>query len=247
MTIETIGKETTLGQLAVAHPELIPWLQEQDIDFCCGGNQTVGELCQTRGIAFEEFAATAATRETVSREAGDRVVPSWEPGQEEALIAYILDRFHTGHRRDFPVLESLMEKVGQTHGEKLPALAELAELLDALIADVEPHMQKEERVLFPLIYRMLGLDYDGPEPPAIHPMMPMGVMRNEHEHVGGLLKSMTALTDGYTPPEWACASMKALYAGLASFDAELRLHIHLENNALFPMVEDRLMASAEER
>ncbi|MEY3015200.1 MAG: hypothetical protein RIT45_3935 [Pseudomonadota bacterium] len=57
-------------------------------------------------------------------------------------------------------------------------------------------------------------------------------------HVGGfycaVLVRMQKLTDGFTPPAGTCNTWRALYAGLEALDADLREHIHLENNVLFP-------------
>jgi regulator of cell morphogenesis and NO signaling len=49
-----------------------------------------------------------------------------------------------------------------------------------------------------------------------------------------VLVRMQKLTDGFTPPAGTCNTWRALYAGLEALDADLREHIHLENNVLFP-------------
>jgi regulator of cell morphogenesis and NO signaling len=42
------------------------------------------------------------------------------------------------------------------------------------------------------------------------------------------------LTNDLQPPAAACATWRALYAGLGQLEEELMEHIHLENNVLFP-------------
>jgi regulator of cell morphogenesis and NO signaling len=59
-------------------------------------------------------------------------------------------------------------------------------------------------------------------------------MESEHETVGKILKEIAILSNNYTPPEWACNTFKALYAKLDEFEQDLHLHVHLENNILFP-------------
>ena len=61
-------------------------------------------------------------------------------------------------------------------------------------------------------------------------------MEAEHEHAGQALARMRELTDDYTPPEWACPTFRGLYYGLAELEREMHLHVHLENNVLFPKV-----------
>ena len=45
------------------------------------------------------------------------------------------------------------------------------------------------------------------------------------------------LTGGYTSPADGCTSYEMLYRGLAELEADTHLHVHKENNVLFPMVE----------
>ena len=44
------------------------------------------------------------------------------------------------------------------------------------------------------------------------------------------------MTNDYTPPVDGCASYAALFAGLEQVEADTHLHIHKENNVLFPQV-----------
>lgn len=59
-------------------------------------------------------------------------------------------------------------------------------------------------------------------------------MEHEHETVGDLLKKIALISNNYTPPEWACNTFKTLYAKLDEFEQDLHIHVHLENNILFP-------------
>ena len=69
-------------------------------------------------------------------------------------------------------------------------------------------------------------------------------MLAEHDRAGELLATLRRITDGYQPPADGCASYRALYAGLAELEADLHLHVHKENNILFPRAA-RLVAEAD--
>jgi regulator of cell morphogenesis and NO signaling len=45
---------------------------------------------------------------------------------------------------------------------------------------------------------------------------------------------MRRLTGDYAAPADACATYHALLNGLQALEADLHVHIHLENNILFP-------------
>ena len=59
-------------------------------------------------------------------------------------------------------------------------------------------------------------------------------MMAEHDNAGELLKQMRSAARGYALPDGACPTYEALYRGLEEFERDLHLHVHLENNILFP-------------
>jgi regulator of cell morphogenesis and NO signaling len=60
------------------------------------------------------------------------------------------------------------------------------------------------------------------------------MMEHEHDRAAELLADVRRSTDGYLPPAWACATVRALYRGLEALEQSMQLHVHLENNVLFP-------------
>ena len=59
-------------------------------------------------------------------------------------------------------------------------------------------------------------------------------MEQEHDGLEAILTALRALTSDYASPEWACDTTRSLYDGLAHLEAAMRVHVHLENNVLFP-------------
>jgi len=99
-----------------------------------------------------------------------------------------------------------------------------------LAADLRAHMRKEEMVLSPAIKAIER----GPGGPRAAISAPITVMEHEHEHAGSLLAELRAVTEGYAPPSWACQTCRALYHGLSELESTMHVHVHLENNVLFP-------------
>ena len=149
------------------------------------------------------------------------------PENVDDLIRHILDRYHQVHRRELPELCNLAIRVEQVHADHPAVPAGLSGLLEHMHAALESHMEKEEQILFPL---MLA----GGNPMIVHPI---AMMRHEHDEAGEELRALAALTGDMTPPEDACNSWRALYAGLAKLAEDLTEHIHIENNVLFPRFE----------
>jgi regulator of cell morphogenesis and NO signaling len=61
-------------------------------------------------------------------------------------------------------------------------------------------------------------------------------MLQEHDRAGELLAQLRAATSGFDVPADGCESYRALYDGLAELEADTHLHVHKENNVLFPAV-----------
>src|SRR5262249_20045179 len=96
---------------------------------------------------------------------------------------------------------------------------------------------KEERILFPFVERAERSLIGG----TLVETRPFGTFRNpihmmeqEHDSAGRALAKMRRLTNQYTLPPDACHTFRMLYEGCAELERDLHLHIHLENNILFP-------------
>ena len=59
-------------------------------------------------------------------------------------------------------------------------------------------------------------------------------MEHEHDLVGRAMEEIRTITKDYTVPADGCASYELLFKLLKDFESDLFLHIHLENNVLFP-------------
>jgi regulator of cell morphogenesis and NO signaling len=140
------------------------------------------------------------------------------------LIALIETRYHTTHRRELPELVRLARRVETVHGAHPLAPTGIAALLARMAAALVEHMEKEEKMLFPLM-RQGG-----------HAMIaqPIGVMLAEHDDHGANLRELARIAHDFEPPEDACPTWQALYVGARKLTDDLMEHIHLENNVLFP-------------
>jgi regulator of cell morphogenesis and NO signaling len=222
----TITETTTIGDIASALPSSVRVFQRHGIDFCCGGKKSIGTVCRERGLNFAEIAgAIEASNETL--EPGTR---DWSREPLRTLIRHILTAYHQPLHEELPRLQEMASKVARVHGGTAPSLTRLESVVTELSADLLAHMRKEEMVLFPAIDALEADAARRPFPIAA----PIAVMEDEHDRAGALLTELRSLTGGYDVPEWGCATMRALYDGLAELEAAMHVHVHLENNVLFP-------------
>lgn len=211
--------DQSLGQLARSIAGATQVFHDHQLDFCCGGQHSLREAAQARGLDGETIAARLRSLQATARPGQH----DWSAASAADLIEYILARFHARHREQLPELIRLARKVEQVHGGRSDCPAGLADHLSAMQQELESHMQKEEQVLFPLLARGAGPMVGGP----------IAVMRMEHEQHGEALQRLASLTNDLTLPSAACNTWRALYAGLRTLREDLMEHIHLENNILF--------------
>ncbi len=222
-----IDPQMTLGELVDEYPTLAREFERRGLDYCCGGGRTLAAACAGRGL---DPTATAAE---LAAAAGERQPADWSTMAVDELCDHIDAAHHRYLWDELPRLSALVEKIRGVHGGRHPELADIARVYEEVRADLEPHLLKEERVLFPLVHELSH----AAAPASFHcgsVRNPIGVMLSEHDRVGELLARMRVLTNDYRPPADGCASYVACFAGLAELEADTHLHIHKENNVLFP-------------
>ncbi len=221
-----LALSTTVGELAASRPSSTRVFFRRGIDFCCGGGKTLEEACLRRGLDPREVLAE------IQKELapGETDATAWTERSQTELVHHIVGYYHEPLRQELRRLQLMALKVLRVHGEKDPErLTELANVFGALKDELEPHMEKEERILFPWILSGRPVPQGGP----IERMM------FEHEQAGQLLEQLRELTNRYEVPPGACNTWRALWNGLEALDRDLREHIHLENNILFPRASGR--------
>lgn len=225
----TISPDLTLGTLVTERPHLAARLDHLGLDYCCGGQRTLGEAVTAAGLDLDEVVARLA------QGADDSTRPDWADLGPTALIEHLETTHHAYLHDELPRLEALAAKVADVHGERHPELVEVRRLVAEVRAELEPHLRKEEQVLFPMI-RELDTAVAAPSFHCGSLRNPVSVMLLEHDRAGELLAELERATDGHRVPADGCASYQALYAGLAELAADTHLHVHKENNVLFPKV-----------
>ena len=233
-----LSVESTVGGIVLKSPGLSGLLEELGIDYCCGGRKTLEAVCAEKGLDPKEIISRL---ESTTGSAESRVDCSVVTLSE--LVEHIEQVHHSFLRSELPRLEGLVHKVSEVHGESHPQFRELLLVFEALKTELLQHMQKEEQVLFPFV-RELDNAWTLPSFHCGSITGPIGVMEYEHDNAGRALAYMAELTGNYQPADDLCATHYALMVGLRHFQADLHMHIHKENNILFPKVKE-LEASLE--
>jgi regulator of cell morphogenesis and NO signaling len=234
--------QATVGQLVTERPARARVFESFGIDYCCGGKKPLSQACGERGLDARMVLGVLA--------AFDQQPAPGERDWSKAGLAELADHVEATHhaylKQELPRLAFLTARVATRHGDRRPELVEIHEIFLRFQAELESHMAKEERVLFPLC-RALDAAAAGAQPSHAQPSQaqlpashcasvktPIAVMVREHEDAGEALARFRELTDDFTPPADACNTWHAMYDALQQLERDMHEHVHQENNILFP-------------
>ena len=230
MSESTLTRSTPMGEIAKARPHAIPLLESYRLDYCCHGETTLEEACDQRGLDPERTLRSILEADQ-DRHDEDGLDPASMTMAE--LADHIEAKHHAFTRKSLATLQTMMPKLINAHGESHPELSELGECIDAFADDLEDHMVREERVLFPWLRRLeRNSEIQGGPPWSVR--RPIDCMIHDHDSAGEMLERMRTLTDEYKSPEDACGTYRACLSLLETLERDTHIHIHKENNILFP-------------
>jgi regulator of cell morphogenesis and NO signaling len=230
-----INSSMTVREVAIEVPQSTRLFEKLKIDYCCGGNRSLTEACNSAGLEVDDVLGMLKTASHEAKSENSTVDFQQLPIAD--LVGHILSTHHVYTKDEMIRLDSLIKKVISAHGENHPELRTVGELLDRLAADLTPHMFKEEQVLFPYISALAKAHAENHAAPFASfgtVNNPVRRMMMEHDAVGEMLRDLRNVTSNYTAPSDGCISYRTLYEALGAFEKDLHQHIHLENNILFP-------------
>ncbi|MBC6490373.1 iron-sulfur cluster repair di-iron protein [Flavihumibacter stibioxidans] len=229
-------QDETLGQIVARDLRKAQVFKKHGIDFCCGGRKTVKEACAEKGLDITKIEQELRQADQLQ---ASRPLP-YDDWNIDFLADYITNTHHSYVRKNLPDIRAYASKVKRVHGNRHPELLKVHQLVEEIFTELSAHLVKEETVLFPYIKQLVAANNytSALQPPHFGTVQnPIHVMEDEHELVGKNLAAIRELTHDYQLPDDACASYSLLYRMLAEFEEDIHLHVHLENNILFPKAQ----------
>ena len=224
-----ITLQSPVGQVAACQSEAIRILEQHGVDYCCGGDKTLDAACRAAGIdAQEVLAQIDRAQPSQDEDRGD-----WLDAPLTKLCDHIEQTHHAFLREQLPFLTQLIDKVVDAHGPHHGELLDVQLVFGQLRGELEPHMMKEEQILFPAIRALEQASHQVAFPFG-SVQNPIRMLQQEHDNAGAGLRRLRELTGGFAAPDDACNSYRGLYVALSMLEADLHEHIHKENNILFP-------------
>jgi len=219
--------EPTIGEIVANDFRAASMFKEAGIDFCCGGNKSLSEACKEKGAdasrLIEQLETLAQTPVT-----GAMNFKEWDLS---FLSDYIVNTHHKFVLKNFPELVFYTQKIANVHGDHHPELIEVAALFTRINEELLQHLKNEEEVLFPAIKEAEKNASTAVKSTIISEITRM---QGEHEFAGGAMDKINVLTNNYFIPQDACNTYRVSLKLLEQFEDDLHIHVHLENNILYP-------------
>jgi regulator of cell morphogenesis and NO signaling len=224
-------KSMKIGEIVANDFRTAAIFKNAGIDFCCGGNQSIEEACAEKKIDI-------STLETKLNDLEYTEIDTTQNFNEwdlDFLCDYIVNTHHKTVTKLLPQLVSYTQKIAEVHGVNHPELIEIAKLFSQINTELIQHLKKEEAILFPAIKEVLKTNDQGAKEIIISEI---SRMKGEHEFAGGAMDKINVLSINYMLPPDSCNTYQVAFKLLQQFEDDLHIHVHLENNILYPKALD---------
>lgn len=211
-----------------AVPKTSDIFKKYRIDFCCGGNIPLETAIADKAIAMDDLLDEL---KLVAKNAGqDDNMEVWTKSSSEEIMEHVINHYHRPLEEELQALSPYVTKVAKVHGNNHPELLKVYELFYELKKELLEHTAKEEATVFPLLLSLENPNVENKDE-IIQSILEL---EKEHDHAGNILRELREITKDYELPFDACGTYTLVYKRLEALESHTFMHVHLENNILFP-------------
>lgn len=118
----------------------------------------------------------------------------------------------------------------------------MADVVDDVVATHHQHLREELPALGELVEKVRGVHGDThPELAEVEGEFDaLADLETDHEATAEHFERIADLTDDCAPPDDACPRYRSMLEPLDALERDTHMHVHKENNVLFPIVESAL-------
>lgn len=217
----------TIGEIVALDFRAAAIFKEAGIDFCCGGNQSIQQACADK----KNLIKTIETKLNELDSSDIEATHNFNEWKLDFLCDYIVNTHHQTVLDLLPQLTYYTQKIADVHGAHHPELIEIATLFVQINTELLQHLKNEEELLFPAIKDALKTNSEQAKS-IIHSEITR--MKGEHEFAGGAMDKINRLSINYMVPPDGCNTYQVTFKLLSQFEDDLHIHVHLENNIVYP-------------
>lgn len=223
------NEKSLIKDIVNLFPQSSDLFKQNRLDFCCGGNRPLTEAATEKGLDVEVIMGDL--EELFQKHSGTaESMEVWTETDSATLIDHIKVKYHRALEEELTLLSPYITKVSKVHGERHSELMRVYALFYELKKELLEHTAKEEATVFPLLLELENVDSEK----RTEILAEIAELEKEHDQAGNILKELRDITSDFTPPMDACGTYRLVYKRLELLEEQTFMHVHLENNILFP-------------
>lgn len=225
----------TITRILKQHPAAARVFERYGMDYCCAGGTTLAAACSERGADTADLIRDL--EELLTPAGQDHDVSPLSPAE---FVDHMTSTHHVYLREELPRLDAMTTRVAMVHLERNPRLQEIRDTWHNVGSLMTAHLEKDERILFPLVR-----EFAGPSGSSIDPVntaslaVPVAQLDKDHEQLQEGIGRLRELTEDYAAPPWACGTYRAMLEALARFESDTSQHLRKEKTWLIPRAMSR--------
>lgn len=223
------SENTLVKDIVNELPKSSDVFKKNRIDFCCGGNIPLSQAVSQNGLNIDSIMEELKVIHE-KNEKTETNLEVWTNSDSNTIIEHVINQYHRVTEEELTLLSPYVTKVSRVHGDRHPELLKVYELFYEFKKEMNEHMAKEEAVVFPIIKQLADNTIENREE-AIAMIMEL---EKEHDHAGSILREIRSVTEDFSLPLDACGTYRLVYKRLEDLEGLTFMHVHLENNILFP-------------
>ena len=230
------SKNSKLSEIINSNLRASIVMEKYGLDFCFNGNKSLLDACSAKGLNADKM-----MEELLNIEKEKSGFIRFELWDIDFITGYIVNNHHKYIRQALPKLERLCNEVlysfSQYRTSDKDNPTDVFYSIVKLSHQVVMHLEKEEKMIFPYINKLIGISREGKEfeyAPFGVVENPLSVLQKEHAYIAKELEKIQdelgALMTQYPENK----ELEQLAETLSEFAKDFHIHIHIENNILFP-------------
>lgn len=226
----------TVGEIVAGDYRTAAVFERHRIDFCCGGNRPLADICAEKNIALSDLAQQLQEVRRLPVEGAHDYV-NWSLA---ALSDHIVATHHRYLDENMAAIVGYAQKIARVHGAHHPEVIEIAAIFQRVATEMEQHLRAEETICFTAIKRVEASSISGTAADARDIAIlreSLAELHRDHDGIGEAVHRIRHLAHDYAIPDDVCNTFRLTYKKLQEFEDDLHKHVHLENNILFRRVE----------
>ncbi|MBK8947224.1 MAG: DUF542 domain-containing protein [Ignavibacteriae bacterium] len=229
-----LDEKMTIKEIVIKNFNTASVLDKYNIDYLFNGNISLANVSAKNAISLTQL--KSELNEIFNNK--NLYVDNYNDWDIQILANYIIQNHHTFVRESINKIKNKIDEFENSSGNEF--ISDIKNTFQKLTKEMENHMKKEETISFPYVNYLLSCKKFNEKPKIRRDgsiKKNLITLENEHASASNALIKIKEIIRKYSLLNTYKIVLTELNGLIIEFDKDLKKHIHLENNILFPKIE----------